>query len=445
MHRRSIHRVCAHVPHARHSRVSAAAAVLASVSARAFVAGSQAWASLPQQALKHPGQVPHADGNGNAQPQKRVDPAPFFPPTPGNLPRPKPQQPLLHSNPGTRFQNPASDPLPLHPPPSQTSYGTCDFGHGDADGHVTPSSQRLSTAATEPVEPLPDLTTIPTSSIDPFAYCSDLVRKSDYEQYLISLLQPSPSVRQSLWALRALNVELARVRETVSNDQLGRIKMQWWRDAIDGCFKGNPGQSPTMIALYRAMQKTPLSKTFFVRLVRERSANLSVAQYPSLASLEQYAEHTASSLLYLHLQLLRVQSLHADHAASHLGKAVGISTVLRGAAWQARERRWYLPADIMAKHGVSQEAVFREGPSPALSDAVLEIATLAHAHLRHTRELIPTAPKESLPAFLSIVPTERFLKRLEDVDFNLFDGRLYAKDWKLPAVMWWSSRKGLQV
>lgn len=49
-----------------------------------------------------------------------------------------------------------------------------------------------------------------------------------------------------------------------------------------------------------------------------------------------------------------MQSREADHAASHLGKAVGISTLLRGAAFHASQRRSYMPIDLCAKHGVSQ-------------------------------------------------------------------------------------------
>ncbi|KAJ3339723.1 NADH dehydrogenase (ubiquinone) complex I, assembly factor 6 [Gonapodya sp. JEL0774] len=381
----------------------------------------------------------------------------YSPPAPGSL---------RSSNASKLTQKKLVSNVPSTPPPpspilksSFSMHGSCDFGHGEDSAAL--SSTRLSTPSSQPVEPIPAGAHAPISSVDPFTYCANLVRHTDYEHYLVSLLQPSPAARRTYWAIRALNIELAKIRESVSNDALGTVKMQWWRDSVEECFKGNPGNAPTLVALYQAIQRTPLSKVFFFRLIKERTANLSVAQYPTMASLELYAEHTASSLLYLHLQTLGVISLQADHAASHLGKALGIATVLRGAAWQARDRRWYLPAEVMAKvgvlnialssmnlthharhqHGVSQEAVFREGPSPALADAVLEIAALAHAHLRHARELVPTAPTQSLPAFLSLVPLERFLNRLEEVDFNLFDGRLYRKDWSLPAIMWWRSKR----
>lgn len=59
-------------------------------------------------------------------------------------------------------------------------------------------------------------------------------------------------------------------------------------------------------------------------------------------------------LLYLQLAAAGVQSRDADHAASHLGKAVGIATLLKGAAYHASRRRSYLPIDLCAQHRVSQ-------------------------------------------------------------------------------------------
>lgn len=40
----------------------------------------------------------------------------------------------------------------------------------------------------------------------------------------------------------------------------------------------------------------------------------------------------------------------ADHAASHLGRAVGIATLLRGTAFHAQQRRCYLPLEVLAEY-----------------------------------------------------------------------------------------------
>ena len=73
--------------------------------------------------------------------------------------------------------------------------------------------------------------------------------------------------------------------------------------------------------------------------------------YVSMKDLEAYSENTASSILYLLLEALGVRSHETDHIASHIGKAMGITTVLRGLPEQLNQRRMYLPSEILAKVG----------------------------------------------------------------------------------------------
>lgn len=51
--------------------------------------------------------------------------------------------------------------------------------------------------------------------------------------------------------------------------------------------------------------------------------------FKSLEDIEKYAEESVSSVYYLLLGIGGVKDVHADHAASHLGKAQGITNILR--------------------------------------------------------------------------------------------------------------------
>ncbi len=80
-----------------------------------------------------------------------------------------------------------------------------------------------------------------------------------------------------------------------------------------------------------------------------QEANLLDPNYVSINDLESYAENTASSVNYLLLEALDVKSRETDHIASHIGKATGISTVLRGLPEQLNSRRMYLPSEVLSK------------------------------------------------------------------------------------------------
>ena len=113
--------------------------------------------------------------------------------------------------------------------------------------------------------------------------------------------------------------------------------------------------------------------------------------------LEAYADATASSLLYLILDLCEVRHADADHAAAHLGKAIGIANLLRGTKAHAAQRRSYIPLDVAAKHGAATEDVYRAKPTEGVRNAVHEVASVAKAHLDSARAMAPRLRADRLP------------------------------------------------
>jgi len=165
----------------------------------------------------------------------------------------------------------------------------------------------------------------------------------------------------------------------------------------------------------------------------------------TLSSLTAHAESTSSTLLYLLLSLLSLQSSTLSHAASHLGAAQTYTTLLRALPFHVSKNRMVIPAEITAKHGVRQENVFRNnGPDEegqkALEEAVFEFATRANDHLITARDTFKETgglvPKEAVPVFLAAIPVGLFLEKLEGANFNAFHPSLQRRDWRLPWRVW---------
>ncbi|CAI8006228.1 NADH dehydrogenase (ubiquinone) complex I, assembly factor 6, partial [Geodia barretti] len=187
-----------------------------------------------------------------------------------------------------------------------------------------------------------------TSSRSSAAYCLDLVRRFDHEHYLCCLLLP-PCSRAASITLRALNVELAQVKDVVSDKRIGEMRIQFWRDAIDLAFKGTPPQHPVAKELSLAIHRHQLSKHWLTRLLDARERELGVSTYLTTSDLEHHAEWTSSSLLYLTLQTLGVEDVSSDHAASHVGKAETITTLLRAVPYHLSRRTVLIPMDIISR------------------------------------------------------------------------------------------------
>ncbi|XP_038204156.1 NADH dehydrogenase (ubiquinone) complex I, assembly factor 6 isoform X1 [Arvicola amphibius] len=213
-------------------------------------------------------------------------------------------------------------------------------------------------------------------------YCLELLRKRDYESYLCSLLFPA-ECRSSVSALRAFNVELAQVKDSVSEKAIGLMRMQFWRKAVEDIYRNNPPHQPVAAELWKAVKRHNLTKRWLMRIIDEREKNLDDKAYRSIQELENYAENTQSSLLYLTLEVLGVKDLHADHAASHIGKAQGIVTCLRATPYHGSRRKVFLPMDVCVQHGVSQEDFLRRNHDKNVRDVIYDIASQAHLHLKH--------------------------------------------------------------
>eukprot|EP00064_Thunnus_orientalis_P024283 superscaffoldBa00010192_g24568 len=100
-------------------------------------------------------------------------------------------------------------------------------------------------------------------------FCLDLVRSRDYDGFVSSLLLPEEARRSSL-ALRAFNVELAQVKDSVSQKTIGLMRMQFWKTAIEEIYRDEPPNQPVSNELWRAVRKHYLTKRWLLRIITER-------------------------------------------------------------------------------------------------------------------------------------------------------------------------------
>ncbi|KAK3038470.1 hypothetical protein RJ639_029768 [Escallonia herrerae] len=181
------------------------------------------------------------------------------------------------------------------------------------------------------------------------------------------------------------------------------------------------------------VQQHKISKSWLKRSVEARinDANRGVDEIlGTVEELEQYAENTASTMLYSTLQAGGIRSTAADHAASHIGKASGLLLLLKSIPYHASRNHQfsYIPAKVAAKHGLlvkqGGQSQIRMDSREGLSDAVFEMASVANAHLQKARELAGTVPVEARPVLLPALPAQVLLDSLSRVQFDVFDPKL---------------------
>jgi len=267
---------------------------------------------------------------------------------------------------------------------------------------------------------------------------AELVRRHDRDRYQTALFAPADR-REALFALYAFNYEIARVREIVTQPMLGQIRLQWWREAVAAAYAGAPAR-PHEVAepLAVVIADHALTRVHFDRMIATRERDLTDEPPTSLAALEDYAEGTSATLLYLVLEVLGVPEPAAREPAREIGIGYALAGLLRAMPFHAGAGRCYIPAEIAARTELDRQDHAGLRDTAALRAAAAEIAEAAAGHLQAARQNRREVPRSARVAMLPAVVADRFLARLIRADYNPFAPELAAPDtlqgWRLFAA-----------
>ncbi len=271
--------------------------------------------------------------------------------------------------------------------------------------------------------------------------CGALVERHDRDRYLASLFAPEAE-REQLFALYAFNHEVAKTAEVVSEPMLGQIRLQWWRESLEGIYSGSPRQHEVVVPLARAIEAKGLQRDLLEQVIDAREFDLEGEPPADLDALRAYAEGTSTALLRLALQVLEGDDAASREAAEHLGPAWAYLGLLRALPLHARQKRSYLPSDLCADAGVDLQEVFELRSSPALRRVTGVLLDAAGQHLKAARRRAREVPRKALPALLPARLADLYLKRLRKAGGDPFAAAAQAPS---PGRVWrlaWGNWRG---
>ncbi len=240
------------------------------------------------------------------------------------------------------------------------------------------------------------------------SYCAREVRDNDHDRYLTALFVPAAH-REAVFALYAFNTEVARTREAVSEPILGQIRLQWWREAVDGIYDGNVREHPVVEGLKDAVDRYGLDKAGFMNLLEARADDLDDAPPADLAALENYAAATSGTLTSQVMAVLAFTDGPPQRAAHLVGTAWALIGLMRAVGFHAQAQRLYLPDDLLRNHNVDRRVLFDLNPSPALNDVVREVTLRAAELLAEARSLKAQIPRAARCGLLLGILADRYL------------------------------------
>lgn len=247
------------------------------------------------------------------------------------------------------------------------------------------------------------------------------------------------ALRSPSFVIRAFNAEVARVQDQTTDPQTAAMRLQFWHDAVNSIYQNKHSSkvpaNPITQELYKVCLSYKLQKRYVERLISSRNSLLKTKYFKTMEDLEKYAENTVSTIYYLLLGIAGVTNVPADHAASHLGKAQGIANILRSVHVSNYHKTILLPMDILMKNEVSQESILRGNDNENIRNVIFEVASRANSHLEKARSI--DVPKITNQIFLPAIAVDKYLTKLQDANFNVFDKRLLHGSPTLPLSLYY--------
>lgn len=270
----------------------------------------------------------------------------------------------------------------------------------------------------------------------PLEYCATEVRNFDPDRFLTVLFAPDHA-RDALFTLYAFNLEIAKIRESVSEPILAEIRFQWWRDLLEGIYSGDSSPHPIVQPLQRVVQKYALGRENFDALIKARAVDIAATPPETLDDFVQYGAKTTIPLVLLALDILGPANETTQSVARDAATAWAMTGLLRALPFNLWKRKNYLPTQMMAEHGVDPRAVGELRPSRELAGLIQSISNATSAKLEAVRKERATIGREFLSPLLIAPLARQYNHHFARSGYNIFDAAFVEspplRAWKLTA------------
>lgn len=252
-----------------------------------------------------------------------------------------------------------------------------------------------------------------------FSHCGNLVRQNDRDRYLASLFAPA-NRRDGLFALYAFAGEIARVRDVAREPMPGEIRLQWWREVLEGKRDGEAAGHPVAAALLATVKRHKLAAETLIALIDAHTFDLYDDPFRTLDDFDNYAVLTAGTVLSLAAQILGATNAASGILLRHAGIALAIEQVLLALPRHAVRHQLYIPLEVLERHAVSREDLFAGRDSDQLKAALAELRRHARRQLQAAVMEAGEVPIQLMPALLPLALVGPQLSRMDRRGYEPF-------------------------
>jgi len=213
--------------------------------------------------------------------------------------------------------------------------------------------------------------------VTPDEYCQEKAARSGSSFYYSFLFLP-PERRRAITALYAFCREVDDVADEVSDTEVARTKLAWWRTEVANLFAGHP-QHPVTLALAPFAREYGLDAARMNEIIDGMEMDLTHRRYADFEALRLYCHRAAGVVGQLSASIFGYSNPSTLEYAESLGIAFQLTNIIRDVGEDARRGRVYLPMDELAAYGLAPEDIVERRGGPRFAELMASQAARARA------------------------------------------------------------------
>lgn len=220
--------------------------------------------------------------------------------------------------------------------------------------------------------------------------------------------------RAAMFAVYAFCRTVDDIADEPNPIDLKRRELARWRREIADLYAGRP-QDPVAVALAEPVARFALRGSDFQAIIdgmeTDAAPTLRLATRPDLML---YCDRVACAVGRLSVRIFGLDPEAGDQLADDLGLALQLTNILRDLAEDGARDRLYLPADLLADHGIAARDPAGVLADPNLPRAAAEIGTLAAERFDAAeRDLAACDGAKAKPAVMMMQAYGRIFRRMQ--------------------------------
>lgn len=257
----------------------------------------------------------------------------------------------------------------------------------------------------------------------PDEYCQDRAAKSGSSFYYSFLFLP-PEQRKAITAVYAFCREVDDIVDECSEEQIARVKLQWWRDTIRNTFAGDP-QHPVQKALVPAIKLFGLPQEYFLELIDGMEMDLNHNRYANFEELSLYCYRVAGVVGLLAAKIFGYQNPAVLDYAKNLGTAFQLTNILRDVREDAARNRIYIPQDELKQFGVNEDDILNYRTNGNIQKLLQHQSERAKNYYEKAFEFLPEQDRYTQRSGLIMAAIYlHTLEAIEKDNFRVLEGKI---------------------